>query len=54
MFFVFENVLYFLSAVGLSIWFHNWVIHAEEIHLQDKFSDEFVRYKQAVKRWLFF
>ena len=54
MFFVFENVLYFLSAVGLFIWFHNWVIHAEEIYLQDKFSDEFVRYKQAVKRWLFF
>ena len=54
MFFVFENVLYFLSAVGLSIWFHNWVIHAEEIYLQDKFNDEYVRYKQAVKRWLFF
>ena len=54
MFLVFENVLYFLSAVGLSIWLHNWVIHAEEIYLQDKFNDEYVRYKQAVKRWLFF
>ena len=54
MFLVFENVLYFLSAVGLSIWLHNWVIYAEENYLQDKFSDEYVRYKQAVKRWLFF
>ena len=54
MFLVFENVLYFLSTVGLSIWLHNWVINAEENYLQDNFSDEFDRYQQAVKRWLFF
>ena len=26
MFLVFENIMYFLSTVGLAIWFHNYVI----------------------------
>ena len=26
MFLVFENVMYFLSAVGLAFWLHNYVI----------------------------
>ena len=49
-----ENVMYFLSAVGLFIWLHNRVINAEEDYLQNNFNDEYDRYKQAVKRWLFF
>ena len=54
MFFVFENVMYFLSAVSLAIWLHHWVIKAEEDYLQSKFKDEFDRYKISVKRWIFF
>ena len=54
MFLVFENVMYFLSSVGLAIWLHHWVIKVEEDYLQMQFNDEYVRYKNAVKRWLFF
>jgi protein-S-isoprenylcysteine O-methyltransferase Ste14 len=54
MFFVFENVMYFLSAVGLAIWLHNYVIESEENSLLNKFSDEYGRYMKAVKRWIFF
>ena len=53
MFLVFENVMYFLSAVGLSIWLHNYVIKSEENFLLIKFPDEYDRYMKAVKRWLF-
>ena len=34
MFLLFENVMYFLSAVGLSIWLHNYVIKEEENFLK--------------------
>ena len=54
MFLIFENVMYFLSALGLAIWLHHWVIKAEEEYLLDQFSDEFERYKNDVNRWLFF
>ena len=54
MFLIFENVMYFLSALGLAIWLHHWVIKAEEEYLLDQFSDEFERYKESVNRWLFF
>ena len=54
MFLLFENVAYILSAFGLSIWIHYWIIKLEEDYLQSLFSDEFVRYKSSVKRWLFF
>ena len=54
MFLVFENVMYFLSALGLAIWLHHWVIKIEEEYLLDRFPDEFERYKNAVNRWLFF
>ena len=54
MFLVFENVLYFLSSVGLFIWLHNYVIKSEEDFLLKKFSDEYERYKGAVNRWIFF
>ena len=53
MFLVFENVMYFLSAVGLTIWLHNYVIKSEENFLLHKFSDEYERYMKAVKRWIF-
>ena len=54
MFLVFENVMYFLSAVGLAIWLHNYVIKLEENSLLNKFSDEYGQYMKAVKRWIFF
>ena len=54
MFLVFENVMYFLSAVGLAIWLHNYVIKSEENSLLNKFSDEYGRYMKTVKRWIFF
>ena len=53
MFLVFENVMYFLSAVGLAVWLHNYVIKSEENFLQNKFSDEYDQYMKAVKRWIF-
>ena len=53
MFLVFENVMYFLSAVGLAIWLHNYIIISEENFLLNKFSDEYSRYMKAVKRWIF-
>ena len=54
MFLVFENVMYFLSSVGLAIWLHHWVIKVEEDYLQMQLKDEYFRYKNAVKRWLLF
>ena len=54
MFLVFENVMYFLSSIGLAIWLHHWVIKNEEEYLFSKFSDDFERYKISVNRWLFF
>ena len=54
MFLVFDNVMYFLSSVGLAFWLHNYVIKAEEDFLLTKFSDDYERYKNAVSRWIFF
>ena len=54
MFLIFENVMYFLSAIGLAIWLHHWVIKIEEEYLLNRFPDEFRGYKSAVNRWLFF
>ena len=54
MFLVFENVMYFLSAAGLAIWLHNYVIKSEENYLLSIFPDEYDRYMKAVRRWIFF
>jgi len=54
MFLIFENVMYFISFLALSIWIHHWVIVAEENYLNEKFNEEYERYAKAVKRWLFF
>ena len=54
MFLVFENVMYFLSAIGLAVWLHNYVIQSEENFLLNKFPDEYDRYIKAVNRWIFF
>ena len=54
MFLVFENVMYLVSAVGLSFWLNNYVIKLEEEFLLEKFPDEYKRYMEAVKKWLFF
>ena len=54
MFLVFENIMYFLSAIGLCLWIHNYVIRIEEEYLIKKFPEEFERYMGTVKRWIFF
>ena len=54
MFLMFENVMYFMSAIALGIWLHHWVIKIEEEYLLDQFLDEFEQYKRSVNRWLFF
>ena len=54
MFLVFENVMYLLSAVGQTIWIHNYIIKFEEEYLLGKFTDEYQQYMNAVSRWLFF
>ena len=54
MFLTFENVAYFLSAIGLFVWINTYVIPIEEIFLKEKFGDNYSRYLDAVKKWLFF
>ncbi|MDC6448522.1 isoprenylcysteine carboxylmethyltransferase family protein [Alphaproteobacteria bacterium] len=54
MFFTFENVAYFLSAIGLFVWINTYVIPEEENFLKEKFGDEFDRYLESVKKWLIF
>ena len=53
MFLVFENVMYFVSFISLSLWLHHWVVKAEESYLQSKFNSEYEQYSKSVKRWLF-
>lgn len=54
MFLTFENVVYFLSSLGLFFWINNYVIPREERYLIDTFGDEYSRYLTAVKKWMFF
>ncbi len=54
MFLIFENVMYCISALGVSIWLHHWIIRAEEEYLDSHFGDEYNRYKNSVSRWIFF
>ncbi|PPR46594.1 MAG: hypothetical protein CFH19_01122 [Alphaproteobacteria bacterium MarineAlpha5_Bin9] len=54
MFLLFENVMYFLSSVGQAIWLHNWVVLKEEEYLESKMQSEYIRYKDSVRRWMFF
>tara|TARA_Y100001936_G_C15923403_1_gene585360 strand:+ start:107 stop:565 length:459 start_codon:yes stop_codon:yes gene_type:complete len=54
MFLTFENVMYFLSSIGLFIWLNYKVISEEELFLENKFKDEFIRYRQSVKKWILF
>ena len=54
MFLTFENVAYLLSAMGIFIWIDRYVIPIEERYLLEKFEDEYERYFQAVKKWMFF
>ena len=54
MFLTFENVAYFLSAIGLFVWINTYVIPIEENFLKEKFGDNYSRYLDAVKKWLFF
>ena len=54
MFLTFENVVYFLCSLGLFFWINNSIIPAEEKYLKEKFGNEFNRYCEAVKKWIFF
>ena len=54
MFLVFENVMYFLTSIGLFIWINHYVIKKEEEYLLLEFSEEYERYINSVKRWIFF
>lgn len=54
MFLTFENIMYFLSSIGIFLWIHNYVIKAEENYLLKEFSEEYERYMSSVKRWIFF
>jgi len=54
MFLTFENVAYFISAFGLFIWINNFVIPKEERYLIETFGEEYDRYIDAVKKWMFF
>ena len=53
MFFTFENVGNFLSALALFVWINTYVIPLEEQYLKEKFGEEYERYLQAVKKWMF-
>ena len=53
MFLTFENVANLLSAIVLFIWINHYVIPIEESYLQEKFGDEYYRYLEAVKKWMF-
>ena len=46
--------MYFLSSIGLFIWLNYKVILEEELFLENKFKDEFNRYRQSVKKWILF
>ena len=54
MFLTFENVMYFITTIGLSIWINNYVIKVEEQYLIKQFSEEYLGYMNSVKRWIFF
>ena len=54
MFLTFENVVYFITSIGIAIWVHSYVIKAEEEYLLSEFTDEYQRYMSSVKRWIFF
>ena len=54
MFLTFENVMYFLTSVGLATWINSYIIKAEEEYLIKEFSDEYKQYMNSVKRWIFF
>lgn len=54
MFLIFGNVMYFLSAAGLSMWLHNYVVKQEEEFLSTKFPEEYNNYVKSVNRWIFF
>ena len=54
MFLTFENIMYFLCSIGLFFWINNYVIIQEEKFLKNKFKDEFDRYCESVKKWIFF
>ena len=54
MFMIFENVMYFISALGLAYWIHNYVIKFEEQYLIKELSEEYKSYMNSVSRWFFF
>ena len=43
-----------VSFLGLFFWINSYVIPKEEKYLSELFGDEYDRYLQAVKKWMFF
>ena len=54
MFMIFENVMYFISALGLTYWIHNYVIKFEEQYLVKELPEEYKGYMNSVSRWILF
>jgi len=53
MFLTFENVMYFLTSLGLFVWINTYVIKYEEDYLMKEFGEEYANYQQAVSKWFF-
>ena len=51
MFLVFVNIYYLISSLVLFIWLNSHVINSEERYLENKFDNEYLRYKNNVPRW---
>ncbi len=54
MFLAFENVMYLICSAALFFWLNNFVIEKEERYLKNKFKDDFTRYCESVKKWIYF
>jgi len=47
-----QSISIFIVVVVFAIWIHNKFVLQEEIMLEDRFSDEYLAYKDRVRRWL--
>ena len=47
-----NNVWVLLLVVPILLVMDLWVVRGEERHLEERFGEEYLRYKQSVRRWL--
>jgi protein-S-isoprenylcysteine O-methyltransferase Ste14 len=50
-------IIFTLSLAALAVWFitcvyYNMLANYEEMKLQEKFGDEFLKYKKSVRKWI--